>query len=299
LPFHIDCKWWDYCDIDESKTSDLFNWNYAAGNQAATSPKTLWSVAKGATFANGNGQASGDASLDCVNCYAYLRVGLEFKFKMVDDYDIQELSIISTGTVGAQIGLQLTVDGSISYTSDEIPLLDDVPGPEIAIPLGPIVIPLSTSFGVYAKIHAGAGATVTATAAASYERSVSYGVQYIGGSLVSTKSVDGTGFLVSSPTLEASGQLTLQAWVMPDLRVYITDWIPLGAHFRLSPFVGFEGNLQNTDISWDIFAGLDLDIITEPIEFKLGDVKTFHLADSKDFSFNLIEKTILKQGEAG
>ena len=296
LVFHVDCHWWDYCEIDDSKTFDLFNWNYGAGGQAQTSSKNLWSISKGASFANGHGQASGSASLDCVNCYAYIQVGLEFKFEMKSDYKVDELSLTATGSVGASVGLQLTVEGSVSYTSDDITLLDDIPGPEIPIPLGPVTIPLSTSFAVYAKVQASASATATATAAASYDRSVTYGIQLVDGALTSTKSVGGDGFQMTAPALHASGEVGLQAWLMPDLRLYITDWIPLGAHFRLSPYAGFEGQLQDLSIDWDLYAGLDLDILTDPIEFKLGDVKTFHLVDAHDFSFHLIQKTILKSG---
>lgn len=251
--------------------------------------------------------------MDCIDCYAFFDdIGITFHFKMAANYEVITLDFKYNSHQGLQIGLEVNADGKVEYTSEPITLLPKVDGPEVSIPIGPVVLPVSTKLSVTTKIGASISGTASITgASASYSSKTSFGIEYYkksnGDGDINYPQQASCDFDRSPPTLSLDGSGSVQIWIIPQVHFYIVDWLPLAVNFLMAPYAGidydtstaYDGNTQDGDygIDWDLFAGLDLTIDTDPVTVSLPhNIYSTTLVDAKSATFHPIQKKILKSG---
>eukprot|EP00043_Microstomoeca_roanoka_P011429 m.107591 g.107591 ORF g.107591 m.107591 type:complete len:1386 (+) comp15193_c0_seq1:108-4265(+) len=273
------CTYWDYCTLERAQNFDVFSWNTQTDSSATVSSILL--------------ATQGPVNVYCDNCFAFIRVGLNFEFRMSGNR-VDLLQIQATGTAKASIGIRAIASGQFEWTSGDITLVHPRRGPTLVIPLGPAALPLSTEFSVFGRVGFFAEAQVQATTGATFERSVGFGFRYTRERGTEwLQSIGGSGFSYTQPSFSVEVSATAKTWIMPQLRVFIAEWLPLSATFRLAPYAGVTGSLASCGVLFDVFTGVDLAIDTQPVQISFIGVLSFTLIDARSVDFNIVQKTTI------
>ncbi|EGD82403.1 hypothetical protein PTSG_11959 [Salpingoeca rosetta] len=261
----------DYCTAELSANADVVSWNYAGGGNAEQASYELYS--------------EGGVTISCEDCYATLNAGVTFRFHATGGLSVDLMELTATATAAAQATLQAQFQAQASFEFETPPLLGEngVPGPTFIIPV--ITIPLQTSINFRAMLEMQATATVTVSAGISYERSITGGVAYTDGDFSGIREVGGSGLETHGPTFDAGVHATAVLRLIPQIRLFITEALPLSLTVSLQPYVGAEGDINLQKLVAEAFWGLDLGLATEAIEFG-----PLTIVDAWEDAFALIER---------
>jgi hypothetical protein len=261
----------------------LFSWNYDSQTQSASKPLSIFTSGKQI------GPGNFEVSVTCDSCYAEVDASIDWELYVDSNWGFPSINHFKLQVSG---NAQVNVDASasVSYAFDlakQITILPQTDLTSFVIPVGPVDVEITPAIEMDAKIEMSLNAKGMANAGFSYQKSISAGLEYRKEwGEFRTIPVDTTSdFTVHQPTFTIGANSDIKVTLLPKLILEIYQVVPF--FVELEPYIGSQlaigsgsGCSSLSDLHYQLYGGLDLEIGLDPIGFSIFGIAHVSLGKS-------------------